>query len=79
MAYKKKIINLLGVAAGGLLRLLLTKNAYETCKGGVTELTSYAALNMSTTAGLVYHPADSVRIWQVCIIKRKKNRASSID
>jgi hypothetical protein len=57
----------LGIAAGGLLRLLLATRSYDACKGGATVLTVYAALNETTANGPVYYIADYVRVWQVCI------------
>jgi hypothetical protein len=57
----------LGIAAGGLLRLLLATRTYDACKGGATLLTTYAAVNQTVNNGVVYHAADSVRIWQVCV------------
>jgi hypothetical protein len=58
---------LLGIAAAGLLRLLLTTRTYQACNGGATLLTKYAAYNVTGNNGRVYHPADYVQNWQVCI------------
>ena len=64
------VVQLLGgVAAGGLLRLLLTTNTYQTCKGGATLLTKYVATNVTTATGQLYYPEESVRIWQGILVE----------
>jgi hypothetical protein len=59
----------LGIAAGGLLRLLLSNRAYATCKGGATILTSYVAVNETSINGPIYYTADSIRFWQVSMCR----------
>jgi len=56
----------LGIAAGGLLRLLLAAKPYAECKGGATVLAIYRVLNETNVRAQVYYTADYVRIWQVC-------------
>lgn len=52
------VVQLLGgIAAAGILRLLVAAHPYEVCKGGATFLASYAA------------EGDSVRAWQGIIIE----------
>ncbi|CAM4870295.1 unnamed protein product [Rotaria socialis] len=64
------VVQLLGgIAAGGLLRLLLTTKTYEACKGGATLLTTYAASNVTGANGLVLYAPEEVRIWQGVIIE----------
>jgi len=58
-----------GIAAGGLLRLLLVNRAYDACKGGATVLTNYVAYNETGLAGRVYYVADYVRNWQGILIE----------
>lgn len=58
-----------GIAAGGLLRLLLSMKTYKTCSGGATLLASYAAANETSANGPVYYAAESVRVWQGIIIE----------
>jgi glycerol uptake facilitator-like aquaporin len=59
-----------GIAAGGILNLLLPNPTYQACKGGATLLTHYAAYNGTGPDGvLVQYPASSINIWQVCIRK----------
>jgi hypothetical protein len=77
MAILYVVMQLLGgIAAGGILRLLLATRTYNACKGGATLLTQYVAFNETGVNGPVYHVADYVRIWQVCIrndsIEKKK-------
>lgn len=56
-----------GIAAGGILRLLLANRTYNACQGGATLLTRYAAYNVTASNGVVTHYAgDYVSIWQVC-------------
>ncbi|CAF2462426.1 unnamed protein product [Rotaria sp. Silwood2] len=71
MAILYFVVQLLGgIAAGGLLRLLLATKTYATCKGGATLLTTYVASNVTTiNAPPIYYAADSVRIWQGIIIE----------
>jgi MIP family channel proteins len=57
-----------GIAAGGILRLLLNSRTYASCKGGTTLLTSYTAVN-ETINGPVHYIADYVRIWQGILIE----------
>ncbi|CAF1103407.1 unnamed protein product [Adineta ricciae] len=52
-----------GIAAGGLLRLLLTGHAYNACKGGATLLTTYVVANETNGRGIVY-THEEVGIWQ---------------
>jgi MIP family channel proteins len=64
------IVQLLGgIAAGGILRLLLTTRNYAACKGGATLLTTYVAVNETGINGPVYYVADYVRIWQGILIE----------
>jgi hypothetical protein len=58
---------LLGIAAAGVLRLLLATRPYDACKGGATVLTTYVAQNATAANGGVSYAADYVRNWQVCI------------
>jgi len=58
-----------GIAAGGILRLLLASRAYNACRGGATLLTHYAAVNETGSNGFVYHAADHVTIWQGILIE----------
>ncbi|CAF1244738.1 unnamed protein product [Adineta steineri] len=53
-----------GIAAGGILRLLLANRVYEKCAGGATLLKEYPAYNLTTVNGISYQPAESVGIWQ---------------
>ncbi|CAF1089299.1 unnamed protein product [Rotaria sp. Silwood1] len=70
MAILYFVVQLLGgIAAGGLLRLLLARKTYETCFGGATLLKTYGPLNITTINGPTYYAADSVRIWQGIIIE----------
>ena len=71
--FPRKIFRL-GIAAGGILRLLLASRAYNACRGGATLLTRYAAVNETGPNGVVYQVTDHVSIWQVCIRKRKKKQ-----
>ncbi|CAF5130297.1 unnamed protein product, partial [Rotaria magnacalcarata] len=57
-----------GIAAGGILRLLLTTSVYGQCKGGATLLAKYA-VNETAVKGAVSYGADSVRIWQGILIE----------
>lgn len=52
-----------GIAAGGLLRLLLTNHAYGSCKGGATLLANYVTAN-ETVRGQVQYVNESIGIWQ---------------
>ncbi len=56
----------LGIAAGGLLRLLLAAKPYAQCKGGATVLTIYRAVNETNIRAPFEYTVDYVRIWQVC-------------
>jgi len=58
-----------GIAAGGLLRLLLVNRAYDSCKGGATLLATYPAHNETTAAGRVFYAADYLRDWQGIFIE----------
>lgn len=58
-----------GIAAGGLLRLLLVNRTYDACKGGATVLTTYAAYNETGPVGRVFYAADYVRNWQGIFIE----------
>jgi aquaporin related protein len=70
MAILYVVVQLLGgIAAAGLLRLLLTTRTYQACKGGATLLTKYAAYNVTGNNGRVYHPADYVQNWQGILIE----------
>ena len=70
MAILYLVVQLLGgIAAGGLLRLLLSTKTYGACKGGATLLTAYAASNETGINGPILHAADSVRIWQGILIE----------
>jgi len=64
--------NVIGIAAGGILRLILATRTYGACKGGATLLATYPAFNETGVHGTTYHAADYVGIWQVCISKIKK-------
>jgi len=70
MAILYVVMQLLGgIAAGGILRLLLPTRVYAACKGGATLLTKYAAFNETGINGPIYHTVDSVRIWQGVIVE----------
>jgi len=70
MAILYVVMQLLGgIAAGGILRLLLATRTYSACRGGATLLTHYAAFNETGVNGPVYHVADHVRIWQGILIE----------
>ncbi|CAF2766425.1 unnamed protein product [Rotaria sp. Silwood2] len=70
MAILYVVMQLLGgIAAGGLLRLLLATRIYADCKGGATLLTTYHALNETGAKGPIYYITDSVRIWQGILIE----------
>ncbi len=56
-----------GIAAGGILRLLLASYTYYGCHGGVTYLSQYPAINITGANGVVYQTAEGLNIWQVCI------------
>jgi len=58
-----------GIAAGGILRLVLPTRTYTACRGGATFLTKYAAFNETATSGSVNHAANNVGIWQGIIIE----------
>jgi len=59
-----------GIAAGGILRLLLSTHTYNACKGGATLLTHYPAFNTTGANGVIQLvPADDVRIWQGILIE----------
>lgn len=63
------VVQLLGgIAAGGLLRLLLPTKTYAACKGGATLLAADAASNVTSVAGSAY-TADYVRFWQGILIE----------
>ncbi|CAF1062825.1 unnamed protein product [Rotaria sordida] len=69
MAVLYVVMQLLGgIAAGGLLRLLLATRIYNDCKGGATLLTKYIVANETSVKGGVY-VADYVRIWQGILIE----------
>jgi aquaporin related protein len=53
-----------GIAAGGILRLILATRTYGACKGGATLLATYPAFNETGVHGTTYHAADYVGIWQ---------------
>ena len=57
----------LGIAAGGLLRLLLTTRTYASaaCSGGATLLATYPEVNVTEYGRLVQHPYEEITIWQV--------------
>jgi MIP family channel proteins len=70
MAILYVVMQLLGgIAAGGLLRLLLSTRTYAACKGGTTLLTTYVALNETSVNGPIYYTEDYVRIWQGIFIE----------
>jgi len=70
MAILYVVVQLLGgIAAGGLLRLLLSTPTYATCKGGATVLTTYVASNVTSSNVVVYYVADYVRNWQGILIE----------
>lgn len=65
MAILYVVMQLLGgIAAGGLLRLLLADRVYATCKGAATLLTQYPGYNEPTNNGTMYHVSESVGPWQ---------------
>jgi len=65
MAILYVVMQLLGgIAAGGILRLLLSTRTYNACQGGATLLTKYAAFNTTGPHGVTVYVEDSVRIWQ---------------
>jgi hypothetical protein len=72
MRFGKWNSHCLGIAAGGILRLLLPSRTYQACKGGATLLTHYPAFNETGVNGPIIHAADSVGIWQVCNRKTKE-------
>jgi hypothetical protein len=57
----------LGVAAAGLLRLLLLSDTYSKCKGGATLLTSIVVNTTTNSSRGVTYGLDTVRNWQVCV------------
>lgn len=59
-----KMFDELGLAAGGLLRLLLPNRVFDGCAGGATLLTKYPSVN-TTVNGVVQVMDDGVTIWQV--------------
>lgn len=64
-----------GLAAGGILRLLLPSRVYSACQGGATLLTRYGAYNETGANGaIVYHGVDYVSIWQVCHRTRENKK-----
>lgn len=70
MAILYVVMQLLGgIAAGGLLRLLLATRTYNACRGGATLLTEYVALNQTANGVFVAYPADYVRVWQGILIE----------
>jgi len=70
MAVLYVVIQLLGgIAAAGLLRLLVSAKTYYDCKGGATLLATYPAFNESTPNGYIHHGIDYVRNWQGVIIE----------
>jgi len=70
MAVLYVVMQLLGgIAAGGILRLLLATRIYNKCAGGATLLTSYPAYNETGVNGFVTYQADYVRIWQGILIE----------
>jgi MIP family channel proteins len=65
MAILYVVVQLLGgIAAAGVLRLLLATRPYDACKGGATVLTTYVAQNATVANGGVSYAADYVRNWQ---------------
>jgi len=54
-----------GVAAAGLLRLLIATRTFDACKGGAT----YLGSNNTNVFGHTFHAADHVTIWQGVIIE----------
>lgn len=70
MAILYVVMQLLGgIAAGGLLRLLLATRTYNACRGGATLLTEYVAFNQTANGVFVAYPADYVRVWQGILIE----------
>jgi MIP family channel proteins len=71
MAILYVIMQLLGgIAAGGILRLLLPTRTFNACRGGATLLTEYTAYNTTGPSGAsVPYVVDSVRIWQGILIE----------
>ncbi|UJR37036.1 hypothetical protein I4U23_029742 [Adineta vaga] len=70
MAILYVVMQLLGgIAAAGLLRLLLATYTYAGCKGGATLLTTYAAVNRTVDNRVVYYTADYVTFWQGILIE----------
>jgi len=71
MAILYVVMQLLGgIAAGGILRLLLRSHVYATCKGGATLLTTYSIpTNITSSNGLITYADDSVRIWEGIIME----------
>lgn len=70
MAILYVVMQLLGgIAAGGLLRLLLATRTYNACRGGATYLTQYVAYNETANGVFVAYPADYVRVWQGILIE----------
>ena len=64
------VVQLLGgIAAGGILRLLLTTHTYANCKGGATLLTKLTAINETAGKTAVFYTADYVRVWQGIVIE----------
>ena len=64
------VVQLLGgIAAGGLLRLLLPSKTYAACKGGATLLATDVVANATGVTGTVLYTADNVRFWQGILIE----------
>jgi MIP family channel proteins len=68
MAILYVVMQLLGgIAAGGILNLLLTKHTYGACKGGATYLASYSVYN--GTGPSAVPTTEYVNIWQGIFIE----------
>ena len=65
----------LGIAAGGILRLLLVTRTYAACKGGATFLTTHLATNGSNSNGPIYYVSEYVGPWQVCSLLEPQSPA----
>jgi len=69
MAILYAVMQLLGgIAAGGILRLVLPTRTYAACRGGATFLAKSAVFNETATSASVNH-ANNVGIWQGIIIE----------
>ncbi|CAF1048467.1 unnamed protein product [Didymodactylos carnosus] len=60
-----------GIAAGGILKVILRQRAYGLCQGGATLLAKYAPFNnTSGAAGIPHHyPDESVVWWEGLLIE----------